>query len=60
VGCGFLHVAQRDSGVERGGDERVPQGVRADVLGDLGVAGDPADDARGAVPVQPLSVGDLT
>jgi transposase-like protein len=24
----FLHVAQRDPGVQRGGDERVPQRVR--------------------------------
>jgi hypothetical protein len=30
----------------------VPQGVRADVLGDPGAAGDPADDPRRAVPVQ--------
>ena len=50
---GFLHVAQRDPGVEGGGDERVPQGVRADLLGDPGAAGDPADDPGGAVPVQP-------
>jgi len=56
VGCGFPHVAQRDSGVEGCGDERVPQGVRADVLGDLGAAGHPADDAGGAVPVQPPPV----
>jgi hypothetical protein len=26
---GFLHVAKRDAGVERSGDEGVPQGVRA-------------------------------
>ena len=47
VGGGFLDVAERDSGVEGGGDERVPQGVRADVLGDPGAEGDPADDAGG-------------
>jgi hypothetical protein len=29
--------------------------VRADVLGDPGAAGDPADDPGGAVPVQPPS-----
>jgi len=34
----------------------VPQGVRADVLGDPGAPGHPADDPRGAVPVQPLAV----
>ena len=53
---GFLHVAQRDAGVERGGDERVPQGVRPDGLGDPGAAGDPADDPPGAVPVQPPAI----
>jgi hypothetical protein len=56
MGCGFLHVAQRDAGIEGCGDERVPQRVRADVLGDLGAAGDPADHAGGAVPVQPPPV----
>ena len=56
VGCGFLHIAQRDSGVEGGGDERVPQGVRADVLGDPGAAGYPADDPGGAVPAGPPPV----
>jgi hypothetical protein len=30
--------------------------VRADLLGDPGAAGDPADDAGGAVPVQPQKV----
>jgi len=32
------------------------QRVRADVLGDLGAAGDPADDPGGTVPVQPPPV----
>ena len=54
---GFLDVPQRDAGVEGGGDERVPQRVRPDLLGDPGAAGDPADDPPGAVPVQPLPVG---
>ena len=53
---GLLHVAQRHPGVEGGGDERVPQRVRADLLGDPGAAGDPADDPGGAVPVQPPPV----
>jgi hypothetical protein len=35
------------------GDERVPEGVRPDGLGDPGAAGYPADDPGGAVPVQP-------
>jgi hypothetical protein len=39
-----------------GGDERVPQCVGADVLGDPGASGDPADDPGGAVPVQPPPV----
>jgi hypothetical protein len=54
VGGGFLHVAQRDPGVERGGDERVSQRVRADLVVDPCAAGDPADDPGGAVPVQSL------
>ena len=55
VGGSLLHVAQRDPSVETG-DETVPQCVRADVLGDPGAPGDPADDPGGAVPVQPLAV----
>ena len=51
--CGFLHVAQRDPGVKRGGDERVPQRVGRDGFGDPGAAGGLADDPPGAVPVQP-------
>jgi hypothetical protein len=47
VGRGFLDIAQRYAGVQGGGDERMPQRVRPDVLGDLCPAGDPA----GAVPV---------
>jgi hypothetical protein len=52
----LLHVPQRNPGVERGGDERVPQRVRADLLIDPGAVGDPADDPGGAVPVQPPPV----
>jgi hypothetical protein len=54
---GFLHVPQGDSGVEGCGDERVPRGVRADLLADPGAAGDPAHDAGGAVPAGPPAVG---
>jgi hypothetical protein len=43
----LLHVAQRDSRVEGGCDERVPQGVRADRLGYSVPAGDAADDPQG-------------
>ena len=53
---GFLHVAQRDSGVERGCDECVAQGVRPDGLGDPRPAGDPPDDPPGTMPVQPAAV----
>jgi hypothetical protein len=54
---GFLDVAERNLGVEGGGDERMPQRVGPDRLGDSGADGHPADDPGGAVPVQPLSVG---
>ena len=43
--------------VQRRGDERVPQRVRPDGLGDPGAAGDLADDPRGAMPVQPPAIG---
>jgi hypothetical protein len=56
MGGGFLHVAQRDPGIQRGGDERVSQRVRGDWLGDPGAAGGLADDPPGAVPVQPTAV----
>ena len=51
-----MHVAQRHPGIQGGGDERVSERVRADVLGDPGPARDPADDPPGAVAVQPLPV----
>ena len=52
----LLHVAQRDPRVERGGDERVPERVGRHGFGDPGEAGGLADDAPGAVPVQPPAV----
>jgi hypothetical protein len=52
-----LDIAQRYSGVERGGDEGVAQGVRADGLVDTGAAGDTSHDPARAVPVHPLPVG---
>jgi hypothetical protein len=57
MGGGFLHVAQRDSSVQRGGDERVSERVGRDGFGDPGAARDLADDPPGAVPVQPPPVG---
>jgi len=54
---GFLDVAERDPGIQGGGDERMPQRVRPDRFGDPGAEGDPADDPGGAVPVQPLPLG---
>ena len=50
---GFLDVAERHPGVEGGGDERMPQRVRPDRLGDCGTDGYPADDPGGTVPAQP-------
>jgi len=55
VGGGFLDVSQRDAGVKRGGDERVSQRGRADLLGQLGAPGDAADDPSGSVPIEPLA-----
>ena len=51
MGGGLLNVAERHAGVERGGNARVPERVRADVLADAGAASDLADDPPGAVPV---------
>jgi hypothetical protein len=51
VGSGFLDIPQRDPGIQRGGDERVPQRVRPDGLGEPGPAGDPPDDPPGGVTV---------
>ncbi len=48
----FLDIAQRDPGVQRGGNERVPERVRRHGLGDPGAARHLADDPSGAVPVQ--------
>ena len=56
VAGGFLDVAQRDAGVERGGDERVAQRVRSDSLGDAGASGDAPHDPAGGVPVEPVAV----
>ena len=56
TGC-FLDVAERDAGVEGGGDEGVSQGVRSDSLADAGAAGDASHDPPGGVAVQSPPVG---
>jgi hypothetical protein len=53
----LLDVAERDAGVERGGDKCGPQCMRPDGLGDPGPSRYPADDPRGSVPVQPAAIG---
>jgi hypothetical protein len=45
---GFLYVAQRDPGVKGGGDERMPERVGPDRLGDARAAGQAAHDSPGA------------
>ncbi len=52
----LLHIAQRDAGVESGGDERMTQGVRADRLVDPGLAGDAPHDPPRGVAVEALAV----
>jgi hypothetical protein len=53
---GLLHIAQRDTGVQAGGDESVPQGVRSDTLVDPGVASDATHYASCSVSVETLTV----
>ena len=48
VGRRFLDITQWDPSVERGGDERVAQSVRADRLVDTGVARNPTSAFRSA------------
>ena len=56
VRSGFLHVPQWHAGVERRSDERMPQRVRPNGLGDPGAASDLADDPGGTMAVQPPTV----
>ena len=51
-----MDITKRYPGVEGGGDERMPQGVRPDRLGHSGAAGYPAHDPPGTVPVQPAAI----
>ena len=43
AGC-FLHVSQGHTGIEHGGDERMPQGVGPDPLLDPSISSDPTHD----------------
>jgi hypothetical protein len=56
VGSCFLHVAECDPGIQRGGDERVPERVGTDGLSDPSMPGEAADDPPGAVPIQPSAI----
>jgi hypothetical protein len=49
----FLHVAERDTGVEGGGDEGMPEAVRADVFVEPSGSGDAAHDPAGRVAIHP-------
>ena len=57
VAGGFLDVTQRNAGVERSGDERVPQTVGPDALGEAGLSGDSTHDAPGGVTVESFAGG---
>ena len=52
----FLHVAERDAGVETGGDEAVAERVRPDLLGDPRPLGDPPHDPSRRVAVKALAI----
>ena len=52
----LVDIPQRDPGIQRCGDERVPQRVGPDRLVDPGTAGEAADDPARAMPVQPPTV----
>jgi hypothetical protein len=51
VRSGFLHIPQRHTCVQSRGNERVPQRMRPDGLGDPGTAGCLADDPGGTMTV---------
>ena len=54
AGC-FLDVAQWNSGVKRSGDERVPQRVRPDALGDPRLSGHATHDPTGGMTVKSVT-----
>jgi hypothetical protein len=51
-----LGIAERDTRIEGGRDEGVPQAVGADPLGDAGCLGDPAHHAGYGVAGEPVAV----
>ena len=53
---GFLYVTERDAGVERGGDERVPERVGSDLLGDARTSGDTPHDTSRRMAIEPAAV----
>ena len=57
MGRGFLNVAERDPGINCAVVMNACRKVRPDGLSDPGPAGDPADCAPGAVPVQRAAAG---
>jgi hypothetical protein len=57
---GFLNIARRDTGVQRGGDQCVAEGVRPDRLGDAGPPDDAPDDPPSGAPVQPPAIRSQT
>jgi len=56
---GFLNVAQRDAGVEGGGDERVKQRMGTDLLEDPCPSGDSPHDPGSAVTIE-TATGKIT
>src|SRR6266571_3849406 len=56
VGGGFLHAAQRNTGIQSRGDEGVSESVGSNRLGDTGAPGVSVHYTRRTVPVQPAAV----
>ena len=52
----FLHVAQRHTSVEGGGDEGMTQRVRSDSLADPSTASNTSHDPPSSMPIQPFTV----
>ncbi len=53
----LLHIAERHTSIESGGDKSVPEGVRPDRLSDPGPPGHSADDAASGMAVEALPIG---
>jgi hypothetical protein len=56
VASGLVNIAQRDTGVGRGSDDRLEEGVRSDRLVDPGSPGNAAHDSGRGVPLEALAV----